>query len=72
MSLDDYKLIGPLTYRGKEGCRSITCTRHQAVADRCYGWHCVYCDEPCSYQGHKCPASEAVLGEATRIAQEEA
>ena len=28
MSLDDYTIIGPLTYRGKKDCQSVTCTRH--------------------------------------------
>jgi hypothetical protein len=66
--LSDYRIIGPLTYRGKEGCRDVTCTRRWDITDRCYGWHCVYCDEACSYQGHNCPASEAILGEAARLA----
>ena len=72
MSLDDYTLIGPVTYRGKEGCQFVMCTRRTDVSDRCFGWHCVYCDAPTSYQGHKCPASEAILGEARRIVEEEA
>jgi hypothetical protein len=69
VSLDDYTLIGPLTYRGKVGCQNVTCTRHTDVKDRCYGWHCSYCDAPCSYQGHRCDAAEAVLGEARRASE---
>ncbi len=45
----------PLAYRGKEGCRSVICTRNPSVSDRCYGWHCGTCDEPTSFQGHDCP-----------------
>lgn len=70
MSLSDYRILGPLTYRGKEGCQSVICTRHPDVPDRCFGWHCVYCDVPCSYQGHNCDAAKAILGEAERIAAE--
>jgi hypothetical protein len=44
-----------LAYRGKEGCRSVVCTRSGPSA-RCYGWHCATCDAPCSEQGHDCPA----------------
>jgi hypothetical protein len=69
MSLDDYKLIGPVAYRGKEGCRSVVCTR-RTDDSRCFGWHCTYCDEPTSYQGHRCPAAEAILGESERLAKE--
>lgn len=73
MSLDDYTIIGPLTYRGKKDCDSVICTRRfidGKMEPDCWGWHCVYCDEPCSYQGHKCPASEAILGESARIVKE--
>lgn len=72
MSLSDYRIIGPVAYQGKEGCRSVICTRRRGVTDRCFGWHCVYCDAPTSYQGHRCPAADAVLGEAERIAKGEA
>ena len=71
MSLDDYTLIGPLTYRGKVGCMNATCTRRSVDGFGpdipCFGWHCVYCDAPCSYQGHRCDAADAVL-EAARAA----
>lgn len=63
-------MIGPLAYRGKEGCQSVICTRLQPDSTSCYGWHCSYCDEPCSYQGHGCDAAEAVLAEARRIYEE--
>lgn len=72
MSLDDYVIIGPLCYRGKEGCTSGRCTRsYSPEATGCFGYHCSYCDEPCSSQGHHCPTSEAILGEAERVAREE-
>lgn len=75
----DVRLIGPLTYRGKENCDSAICTRRVRGRENgkliwdttCMGWHCSYCDEPCSYQGHPCDAAEAVLGEARRAAMEE-
>lgn len=41
-----------LAYGGKEGCTDVRCTRYN---DECVGWHCPYCDEPCSSQGHDCP-----------------
>jgi hypothetical protein len=43
-----------VAYRGKEGCRSVICTR-LGDQDRCYGWHCVTCHAPTSSQGHRCP-----------------
>ena len=66
------RLIGPLAYQGKEGCQGATC-RSMLDGDGgsvCVGWHCSYCDEPTSYQGHNCDAAEAVLGEAKRIVAE--
>ena len=75
-SSDGFTVIGPLAYRGKRGCKNVTCT-HIVVSvengrpifdEACRGWHCSYCDAPCSYQGHRCDAAEAVLGEARRIA----
>ena len=73
MSLDDITRIGPLAYRGKVGCMSVTCPRLRTAGPdiACYGWHCAYCDAPCSYQGCGCDAAEAVLGEAWQIAEEE-
>jgi hypothetical protein len=71
MSLDDYILVGPVAYQGKPGCKNSRCTRgYRPGYDGCMGWHCSYCDEPCSSQGHKCDASEAILGESERIAKE--
>jgi hypothetical protein len=37
-------------YRGKAGCRNIECTR-DGSPDRCYGWHCGWCDSPSNCQG---------------------
>jgi hypothetical protein len=80
MNIPGYKIIGPVAYQGKEGCDNPRCTRAHypdesgyLVADmsRCVGYHCVYCGEPCGSQGHKCPASEAILGEARRLIEEE-
>lgn len=63
------KLIGPLAYQGKEGCQdgACRCERDDDGGWRCIGWHCSYCDEPCSSQGHRCDASEAILGAAQDI-----
>lgn len=70
--MGEFIYIGPLAYQGKEGCQSMRCT---VMPDGeggwyCVGYHCSYCDEPCSSQGHGCDAAEAVLGEARRIAKE--
>lgn len=73
MGRDGWTLIGPLAYRGKKGCTSVTCTRlwdGEKMDVDCRGWHCSYCDEPCSSQGHRCDAAQAVLGEARRVAEE--
>ena len=74
MTIDGYEVIGPLAYQGKEGCESPTCTRRRLGptddAGTCIGWHCSYCDAPCSSQGHRCDAANAILGEAQRIADE--
>lgn len=73
MSLDDFQLLGPVAYRGKKGCLSVTCTRRHIdgkMDEDCFGWHCSYCDAPCSMMGHRCDAAEAILGEAKRIASE--
>lgn len=45
-----------LAYRGKDGCRHVLCTRdgRPDALDRCFGWHCPRCHEPCSLQGHDC------------------
>ncbi len=65
---DGFKLIGPLAYEGKIGCQSVMC---RSIPDgtggwKCVGWHCSYCDEPTSYQGHNCDAADAILGGARR------
>jgi len=65
---------GPLAYRGKENCESVLCTRRTWMLEgsgihwdtTCSGWHCPYCDEPCSYQGHRCDAAETLLGSTER------
>lgn len=69
MTLDHLQLIGPVTYQGKQGCTDVRC-RQSPNYDFCMGWHCVYCDAPCSYQGHRCDAAEAVLCEAQRVVDE--
>lgn len=74
-----YTIIGPLCYQGKVGCEHPMC-RHLVVGweygkpifdSRCHGYHCSYCDEPCSSQGHRCDAANAILGAAEEIAREE-
>jgi hypothetical protein len=72
MGLDDFTLIGPVAYGGKEGCTNGRCRSMPDGAGGwiCVGWHCSYCDEPTSYQGHNCDAAEAILGEAKRIVAE--
>ena len=73
-----YKIVGPLAYRGKPDCQHPLCTRMILHNDdgtyamgECMGWHCSYCDEPCSSQGHRCDAAETMLGEARRIIEEQ-
>ena len=64
-------ILGPLAYQGKAGCVDMTCTRYFTGRNEitgCIGWHCSYCDKPCSSQGHRCDASQAILGEAKRLA----
>lgn len=73
MSLSDYKIIGPLAYRGKKNCQSVTCTRFYEDGEMtkdCFGWHCSYCDEPCSSQGHNCNAAKVLLDESRRLMEE--
>lgn len=78
--MNEFQIIGPLAYQGKEGCEDARCTRRGITRNddgsfdigECIGWHCSYCDEPCSSQGHRCDAAEAILGEARRIADETA
>lgn len=38
-------------YRGKPGCKSPLCTQ-DGNPDRCYGWHCLYCDGTSNCQGN--------------------
>lgn len=78
-SIGGYKIIGPLCYQGKKGCTSSICTRMVEtlpdgtckVSPDCRGYHCSYCDAPCSSQGHRCDAANAILGAAEQIAREE-
>jgi hypothetical protein len=77
-ALDGYVLIGPLCYQGKEGCESPLCTRFVERLDSgsyevgpCRGYHCSYCDEPCSSQGHRCDAANAILGAAEQALRDE-
>lgn len=74
----NYTIIGPLAYQGKEDCTSPVCTRRTWRDEdgklqwdpNCIGYHCPYCDEPCSSQGHKCEVGEAILRESERIVGE--
>lgn len=75
MTVPGYTMIGPLAYRGKPDCEDVRCTRMISpepphITPGCMGWHCSYCDQPCSSQGHRCDAADAILGEASRIAGE--
>jgi hypothetical protein len=70
--ISGWTILGPLAYQGKPGCKDPRCTRDSRRTDTCIGWHCSYCDEPCSSQGHHCPAGDAILGEAERIARDDA
>ena len=72
MTSDQYRVIGPLAYAGKKDCTSGLCRSmpNPEGGWTCIGWHCSYCDEPTGSQGHRCDASEAILGEASRIASE--
>lgn len=65
--------VGPLAYAGKADCKSVRCTSEPDGDGgwRCVGWHCSYCDEPCSSQGHGCDAAEAVLDAARDALTEE-
>ena len=65
----EFSIVGPLAYRGKKRCQSATCTRsfeNGVMSEDCLGWHCYYCDAPCSSQGHKCDDVKAMLEEARR------
>lgn len=54
-------LLEPLAYQGRVGCENQNCRREmkvvagRIVSSKCVGWHCYYCDKPCSSQGHACP-----------------
>ena len=80
IDISGYTILGPVCYQGKKGCTSVTCTRmHERQPDGsykmspdCRGWHCSYCDAPCSSQGHGCDAANAILDAAREIAEESA
>lgn len=74
VNIPGYTVIAPLCYQGKAGCQSALCTHmfvDGVMAESCIGYHCSYCDEPCSSQGHRCPASVAFIEAAERIHAEE-
>lgn len=57
-----------LAIQGKEDCADLRCTRSGGTYDpetgaithgKCIGWHCPYCGEPTSSQGHNCLIKEA-------------
>lgn len=66
--MKDYTSVVPLAYLSKLDCASVLCRR--TSTNLCAGWHCSYCDAPCSSQGHKCEAAEALIGEAQRVDKE--
>jgi hypothetical protein len=55
----DEQPSGMLSYRGREGCESMECTRMPdgKGGTICVGYHCPRCDGPCSSQGFcmRCP-----------------
>jgi hypothetical protein len=70
-----YQLIGPLAYQGKKGCQDSRCTHFfvdGAMSEDCFGYHCSYCDSPCSSQGDRCDVSQTILDESRRILEESA
>lgn len=70
---DHIRIIGPLTYAGKPGCQSAMCRswfNPNGGTWDCIGWHCAYCDELTSYQGHNCDVAVTMLTEAERLMNE--
>lgn len=67
MALSDYRIIAPLAYIGKEGCRDVRCTQMPGE-DGCRGYHCSYCDQPCGCQGHGCDAAKTLIAATEREA----
>jgi hypothetical protein len=65
------RIVGPLTYGGKKGCTNGMCRREfypdGTASPDCLGWHCSYCDAPCSYQGHNCDVAVTLLAESRRL-----
>lgn len=51
------------SYRGKFGCKDALCTHDLREPERCYGWHCLYCDGRSNCQGDcsntDCPGKAA-------------
>jgi hypothetical protein len=58
------KIIAPLAYGGKPDCQDVRCRRVPGEPG-CMGWHCSYCDEPCSSQGHGCDAALTLIAAAS-------
>lgn len=74
--LPGLRIIGPVAYQGKPDCMDPRCTRmiyreEPHVRPGCIGYHCAYCDEPCSSQGHRCDASQTLLEASRKLLDEE-
>src|SRR5690606_34482676 len=72
-----FEVVAPVAYGGKEGCENIMCRRQIIPKDDgtvewgpCIGWHCSYCDEPTSYQGHNCDAAKTLIEAAQSMHNE--
>lgn len=68
MNVGDWKLGPMIAYEGKADCTDPRCRRMVSpdqphVSAGCLGWHCAFCDQPCSSQGHDC--------EQRRLAEEQ-
>lgn len=74
MNIPGYQIIGPVAYMGKPDCEHSGCRRlwdeDGTTEPGCMDYHCSYCDEPCSMMGHRCDASQAILGAAAEIAKD--
>lgn len=68
MDIPGLQIIGPIAYQGKADCDNPRCTHRfidGVMQPGCIGYHCVYCDAPCSMMGHRCDVAETLL-EASR------
>ena len=73
--LGSYRVLGPIAYMGKKGCTDMRCRRYfgpDGMSDDCIGYHCSYCDAPCSMMGHRCDVGDTLLAESRRLQDEEA